>query len=255
MYKLSKQEMYRIAPIFDNWKETMIWSCLQGHMGNAWTEDINNPLSAQIVIADFCFFAGVPNPELVKNIPADYISPCILMVPENEEWGALIEQQHISYCQRFLRYSFKKEPGVFNIEKLQSYIYRLPPNYSIKKIDEEIFDIVSREQWSKDLCSQFKTYNEYEKTGLGFVIMDKKDIVCGASSYTVYDGGIEIEIDTVKGYRRKGLALACASKLILECLDRGIYPSWDSANKASAALAEKLGYNFDSEYAAYEVIL
>lgn len=254
MHKLSKQEMYRIAPIFENWNETMIWSCLQGHMGRAWTDNIVKPGSARIIIADFCFFAGTPDEELVKNIKEGYCSPCIIMVPENEEWGKLIEQQYQS-CQKFIRYSFKKEPGVFNRARLQSYIDKLPQKYVIRKIDEQIFNSVKAEQWSKDLCSQFETYNEYDKKGLGFVITDETGIVCGASSYTVYDGGIEIEIDTVKGHRREGLALACASRLILECFDSGIYPSWDSANKASKSLAEKLGYNFDSEYTAYEVII
>ena len=43
--------------------------------------------------------------------------------------------------------------------------------------------------------------------------------------------------------------------LILECLERGWYPSWDAQNKESVALAEKLGYHFDYEYVAYEVYL
>ena len=78
-------------------------------------------------------------------------------------------------------------------------------------------------------------------------------LVCGASSYTVYNKGIEIEIDTKEGYRRKGLALVCASKIILECLSRELYPSWDAANRESVALAEKLGYHFDNEYVTYAI--
>ena len=39
--------------------------------------------------------------------------------------------------------------------------------------------------------------------------------MAGASSYTVYDGGIEIEIDTRPDVRRLGLALACGARLIL----------------------------------------
>ena len=65
--------------------------------------------------------------------------------------------------------------------------------------------------------------------------------------------GIEIEIDTREDHRRKGLAYACGAKLILECLKRGLYPSWDAQNKWSVALAEKLGYHFDHEYTAYEI--
>jgi hypothetical protein len=32
-----------------------------------------------------------------------------------------------------------------------------------------------------------------------------------------------------------------------------LYPSWDAHNMGSVHLAEKLGYEFDHEYIAYEV--
>ena len=51
----------------------------------------------------------------------------------------------------------------------------------------------------------------------------------------------------------KHLALIACSALILRCLDEGLYPSWDAQNMASVRLAEKLGYQVDHEYAAYEV--
>ena len=53
--------------------------------------------------------------------------------------------------------------------------------------------------------------------------------------------------------RRRGFAYICGAKLILECLKRGLYPSWDAQNKWSVALAEKLGYHFDHAYQAFEV--
>ena len=85
------------------------------------------------------------------------------------------------------------------------------------------------------------------------MILKGNEPVSGASSYTSYKGGIEIEIDTKAEYRKKGLARICGAKLILECLKRGWYPSWDAQNLKSAALAEKLGYHFEHEYTAYEV--
>lgn len=253
MYCLSKKEMYKITPIFDGWNKTMIWSCLQGYMGKAFVDDIIIPKSAQIIVGDICFFGGKPNKELVKNIPDYYSSSFILMVPSSDEWGAMIEEQYKGKCNKFNRFAFKKEYNNFNIEKLQEYVNGLSKEYTIHKIDEDIFNKVSKEQWSKDLCSQFQSYKEYEEMGLGFVITHNLDIVCGASSYTVYDNGIEIEIDTKEEYQRKGLALACASKLILECLNRKIFPSWDSHNIASANLGKKLGYLLESEYVTYEV--
>ena len=75
--------------------------------------------------------------------------------------------------------------------------------------------------------------------------------VAGAGSYCVYRGGIEIEIDTRADHRRKGLAAACGARLILECLDRGLYPSWDAIDLRSAVLAEKLGYHRGEAYVTY----
>lgn len=77
--------------------------------------------------------------------------------------------------------------------------------------------------------------------------------VSGASSYSSYWEGIEVEVDTREEYRRRGLAYVCAAKLILECRNRKLYLSWDAHNMQSVALAEKLGYHYDHEYTAFSV--
>ncbi|MDD7444180.1 MAG: GNAT family N-acetyltransferase, partial [Clostridiales bacterium] len=89
--------------------------------------------------------------------------------------------------------------------------------------------------------------------GIGCAVLFGDTVVSGASSYSYYSGGIEIEIDTRADFRRRGLALACGARLILECLDRGLYPSWDAQNLGSLSLAKKLGYEFSHEYPAYEI--
>ena len=43
------------------------------------------------------------------------------------------------------------------------------------------------------------------------------------------------------------------AKLILECVARGGYPSWDAQNRQSLRLAERLGYHFDRAYPVYEI--
>lgn len=42
-----------------------------------------------------------------------------------------------------------------------------------------------------------------------------------------------------------------AARLILECLKRGLYPSWDAVDLRSVTLAEKLGYHMDRPYPVY----
>lgn len=50
-----------------------------------------------------------------------------------------------------------------------------------------------------------------------------------------------------------GKVYAASAALLLRCLDRGLYPSWDAHTSISLALAEKLGYAFSHRYVAYEV--
>ncbi len=85
------------------------------------------------------------------------------------------------------------------------------------RIDGEIYRRAMGESWSADLCSQFRDYEDYRRRGLGVAAMDRHILAAGASSYTVYKQGIEIEVDTRQDYRRKGLALCCAAQLILDC--------------------------------------
>lgn len=243
-----------IEKLFENWQETLIWSCLQGCMGSAWADDDAIPKSAQIVVADFCFFAGEPNVELALNKPVDYKSDFIIMVPQTPAWGELIEQVYMGRAKKITRYAIKKEPDAFDVNYLTEIVCNLKEPFHVQMIDEDIYDQVMGSPWSQDLCSHFKDYEDYKKRGIGAVVLADGTVVAGASSYTVYQEGIEIEIDTREDYRRKGLALACGAKLILECLKKGLYPSWDAQNKGSVALAEKLGYHFDHEYTAYEVI-
>lgn len=254
MERVPKEAMPNLAPLFGGWNETLLLSCLQGYMGEAWADEAEKPASAQIVVGDFCFFAGIPDSTLVKNIPPAFPSETILMIPRDEAWGKLIEQTYPNRFEKTLRYAIKKEPDIFGRAALQACAEALPPGFSLSMMDETLYHKAKTEPWSRDLCSQFPTYNAFEARGIGVMALYGDAPVSGAASYTVYDKGIEIEVDTKPEFRRRGLALACAAKLILVCLDRGLYPSWDAHDLRSVALAEKLGYHLDREYVTYAVL-
>lgn len=155
------------------------------------------------------FFAGSPNREMVGSMPRDCFSDVILMIPQNNYWSRLIEKEYNKNYVVTTRYAIKKEPDVFDRAKLSWYAQALPSGYELRRIDKRLFRILNRQKWSADFCSQFSGWPEYEKHGLGVVAVYEGNPVSGASSYTYYNGGIEIEIDTRRDHRRKGLALAC----------------------------------------------
>lgn len=250
--KAENREM--VAPLFQDWQETLIWSCLQGIMGEIYIKKQERPVSAMAILGDFCFFSGEADKELVAFKPQDMTQDFIIMVPQNEAWAQAIEAYYGQRAKKVVRYAIKKEPQAFDEEKLWGIVKTLPLEYTLQRMDETLFAKCLTMDWCRDWVSQYKDYAGYEQYGLGMVIVKDGEPVCGASSYSRYRGGIEIQIDTKEEYRRKGLASICGARLILECLKRNLYPSWDAQNKWSVALAEKLGYHYDHEYSAYEIL-
>ena len=243
-----------VLALFDKWDETLIWSCLQGIMGKIYADDLNKPTAAMAIIGDFTFFAGKPNIELVSYKPVWCTQTSfMIMVPQNEHRKSLITQFYGEKAKIVSRYAIKKEPHIFDKEKLEKAVVSLPEQYTLSMIDERLYQMCKTESWSADLVSHFPSYEKYHELGIGVVICKDNLIVSGASSYSRYQEGIEIEIDTKEEYRRKGLAYACGAKLILECLERNLYPGWDAQNKCSVALAEKLGYHYSHTYTAIEI--
>lgn len=241
-----------INEMFRNWNETLIWSCLQGIMGEVHTNPAED--GAMAMLGDFAFFAGNPDKELVRFKPEGCQQDFMIMVPQDEAWAGLIEKCYGDKAKKVTRYAIKKEQNIFDRVKLEQAVRNLPDGYELKMIEEAEYHMCRANGWANDLVSQYKDYDTYKEFGLGVAALRDRELVSGASSYSTYRGGIEIEIDTREDHRRRGLAYACGAKLILECLKRGLYPSWDAQNKWSVALAEKLGYHFSHEYIAYEVM-
>lgn len=247
------EDTQKAEVIFNGWKETMIWSCLQKIMGELYVDDPEQPQAAMAVIGDFTFLAGKPNRELVTYKQQNNRNNFTIMVPQNEAWSLLIETCYGEKAVKKIRYAIKKEENGFDPQRLQRFADSLSEEFTLRELDEELFHWCLRQEWSRDFVAQYEDYEQYRKMGLGMMVLKDGAPVAGASSYTSYRDGIEIEIDTLPEFRRRGLATACGASLILKCLERGWYPSWDAANLWSVALAEKLGYYLDHEYECYKI--
>ncbi len=237
----------KVQSLFKGWEETLIYSCLQNVMGRVFVTDPDNPKSAMAFVGCFGFYAGEPDRELVENKPEGFV----IMTPQNEEWASLIGDCFPS-SKRVIRYAIKKDTQ-FDVEALKKKISELPEGYELKPIDSDIYDLCLENPVTRDFVSAFESKEKYLELGRGIVILKDGNIVSGASSYTRYKTGIEIEVDTAESERRKQLATIVCAALIVQCLEEGLYPSWDAQNMNSVHLAEKLGYEFSHEYVAYEV--
>lgn len=258
--KMWAKERNRIVPLnekkqmerfFRNSGNTFIWSCMQGIMGRIYARNCKEPEAAMAVLGDFTFFDGIPDRELAEFQPEEAKEEFRILVPPNREWERLIETCYGAQAEKIVRYAIKKEPHIFDREKLKKAVEGLPGEYELCSMDEALYRQCGMQEWSRDFTAQFPDYESFEKLGLGMLVLKDREIVAGASSYSRYKDGIEIEVDTKPEYRRQGLAYACCAGLMLECLERGLYPGWDAHNRESLALAQKLGYHLEGTYTAY----
>lgn len=234
------------APLFAGWDETLIWSCLDGSMGQILCSADGQ--SARAEIADFAFFAGTPDKHLFAH---PFSRSYTLLVPQNEDWAAAIEDFFGDTVSRLTRYATEKTDAGFDISKLRGITASLPDGCRLCDFDEEIHETACHTPWMHDWIGQFPDWQTYRSLALGVVLVRDGEIVSGASTYTRYSRGIEIQIDTRKDCRGMGYAAITGAALMLRALENGLYPSWDAASLISLHLAEKLGYRYSHPYPAY----
>jgi RimJ/RimL family protein N-acetyltransferase len=242
-----------IAPFFFH-ESGLIKSCLDGCMGKAYGDHTFRPGAALLCIGDFACFGGDPNRPAARQLAGKLAleKGKTWLIPVLDGW-----EEHIAFWKpvrmdRSVRYAIKRK-AEFDKAKLLAMTEAIPPEFSLHSIDKALYEKAMAEEWSRDFCSQYQDGEDYVKRGLGVAALRGEELVAGASSYVIYDGGIEIQTDTRVDMRRRGLAAACCARLILNCLQKGLTPSWDAANPASLALAQKLGYALKAPYDTWEV--
>ena len=253
LFPLSEKGRLAAGALFGEIKETMILSALEGVMGEIHGDDPDSPRCVRATLGDLAFFAGETESASARRLVET--SPVPILAAGNESETSRWEKLILSVfpdAEPRTRYAIKKESDIFDRDKLRALIFSLPEGFSIQPIEGEWFNRCLKEDWSRDFVSCFSDAADYEKRGLGFLVLDsEKRPVSGASSYSVYRSGLEIEVDTKADYRRMGLAAAVCAKLILTALERGLYPSWDAANLTSVRLSERLGYHLDHPYTVW----
>ena len=243
-----------VAPLFAGCAHTMVRSCLQGIMGRLYASGETQPDAAMAVLGDFVFLAGKARAAFLLDFQRQLWDGSLkIFVPCHPHWNEAIETAFSGQWKKAVRYAFEKDPQAFDTKKLQSFSQALPEGFRLTAIGEAWFSYCKNTAWCRDFVSQYGDYPQYAKHGLGVLAIKDGVPASGASSYSGYEGGIEIQIETREDFRRRGLAAACGAALILACLKRGLSPSWDAHNPESAALAQKLGYRPSRQYLSYHV--
>lgn len=242
--KVENRDLGKLKSLFKEIRFYMGHSVLDGVMGEAYTDNISNPKFAILIVRKYCFMSGNIERENLYKLVNSKLKQYILI--PSDSLKSVMEGIFKDDIKKLERYSIKKTP-LFDSKKLQEYVTKVPEEYSIQEIDKNVAERIKEEKF-------INITDNYEKNGVGYYCIYNNEIIGVASSNIFYKDGIEVNIKVKDEYRRKGIATALASNLILKCLEKNKKVSWDAANLWSVGLAEKLGFEYDSTYNIYKFI-
>ncbi|MDK2964452.1 MULTISPECIES: GNAT family N-acetyltransferase [Lacrimispora] len=256
MIELEKDERQIVRELCSMNEDTIPSVTAEGRMEKVWVPQRDNPSFCLIHSGNFVYLVGIcPKGELalelrellIKNFSQDFITP------SDERWAEWLEETFGGSCRIMSRYAMRSDETYFSEEILADYLNSIPDGIQIKKIDAGLYEKAMNSEWSREICSNFETKEEFCQYGFGFAALDGDRLVSGCSAYEINEEKIVVKVATHKEYKRRGLALACSAGLILSCLQQDIFPTWDADNIPAAGLAEKLGYIFEKEYQVYRL--
>ncbi len=245
-----------LSKLFNGFDWTFIPEAIQeGSLGKVLIDDLKDSKSGILTIPEFKinFFGGNPKSPSIQNF-IENIPFLTMFMFDSEGWPEVLREIHPEKWIVIPRFGFN--PKQLNTDDLRQLQGNLSDEFRIEKIDLNLAKQIIEMAKNKDKLTQehlfgYSSAEDFMERGLGYCVFEGDKLVSIAAAGASCKKGIEIQVDTRKEYRRRGLATAVAASLIIECLQQDITPNWDAATEESAVLAKKLGYIATGENLVY----
>ena len=191
-----------------------------------------------ITDALFVYLDGEPEPESAATVAERFRNRPVVCLTESWEERIRAEYPGAAVYRRCVMKPMRR----FRIPDETA----APEGYRIALTDESAFE---RHPFSHG--TNYPSWGAFRTEGAGAFACFGDEIVASASSFLSLDGEIELDVSTKEEHRGKGLAGACAARMLRDCMERGITVHWDAQNEASRYLAEKFGFEPETEYPVY----
>ena len=230
--------------------------------GQIWVDDPANPRSALAISGRRYHVVGAEdNPDFNASLRAmfyDDIYPRsqaagqveFLLIYPTPRWGQVLselmaEKHLISNKRQYYRLRASPPAG---------WQERIPPGFRVQRIDTQLFNepqLTHLDEVRKEMTSETPSQEYFLANRFGFCLRDETRIAGWCmSEYNTADR-IEIGIDTVPEFRRRGVAQVTASALIEFAYAIGVKEiGWDcwTVNTASVRTALRLGFTKHCDY-------
>ena len=191
-----------------------------------------------ITDALFVFLNGKPEEESLAALERQFMArPWVCLT---EAWEKSIKS-HFQNLQIFTRYMMKLQSSfVFPPTQV------LPEEYQLEVMNEVAFN-----QHPFGHGENYSSYSQFSAEGAGAVVWKNGEIVASASSFLSLKGELELDVSTKEEHRVLGLATACISKMLEQCMSKGFTVHWDAQNETSKHIAQKFGFEVEEEYCVF----
>ena len=193
---------------------------------------------SSITDALFVYLDGEPEPESILLVDSHFRGRPLVCLT-----GSWEEQIRMQYAGAAIyRRTMMKPASRFTMPDS----VELPEGYQLADMDEAAF-----EQHPFSHGKNYPCWTTFQAEGSGAVVYHGGEIVAAASSFLSLDGEIELNVSTKEGHRGRKLASACVARMLQDCMKRRITVHWDAQNDVSRHLAEKFGFEIETEYSVY----
>jgi RimJ/RimL family protein N-acetyltransferase len=134
----------------------------------------------------------------------------------------------------------------------QDWRKQLPAGFEVQPMQKSQFETVNDGDGTL-FKKWWLSFSEFEKKGLATCIMHQGQAVSTCFACFVGNNSCEIGIVTLPEFRGRSLAAINAAAFIEVAFEKALTPHWTctARNKASSAVALKLGFELVQEYPAY----
>ena len=253
MKPIAKDKIAPLTPLFASYQWNYLTDAvLEGHHGTAWADDDQTPhvavlefpkLHLNVVGGD----AGHPAARAyLQDLP-----PYTALFFAGDGWATLAHDTLGDTLLRISRYAFTSE--TLDIAHLQALATHKLEGYRVARMTLALTEKLFAEKscFSEDHIINFDSPADFIARGFGFCMLQADNIVGVASTFTVCNRGVEIQINVREQHQRQGIATLLAATFALYCLKHGLDPNWDAANQTSVGLASKLGYTYQGPYTMF----
>ena len=133
----------------------------------------------------------------------------------------------------------------------------IPEGFTMQPVDDKLLaktGLKNLDQLAAEMQSERHSVDDFLSKSFGFCLVHGDEIVAWCLSEYNSEHRCQVGIETLEGYRKRGLATLTASALVEHALSNGIttvgWHCW-SSNHASAATAKKVGFEKARDYPVY----